>query len=141
MLNNVIQGTSKRPYNLQAQDDGHKEGGEDDQDVDTAGDPGAGEDGELRAAGHLLGLQPPPGLQLVLYTPVTAGQPLHTAGVCSTARGATLRRQAAVNPHLKPAENINCNFSISKFVLLVPRGLGNITVARVGYCWCPPSLP
>ena len=70
MLNNVIQGTSKRPYNLQAQDDGHKEGGEDDQDVDTAGDPGAGEDGELRAAGHLLGLQPPPGLQLVLDGPM-----------------------------------------------------------------------
>ena len=106
MLNNVIQGISERPYNLQAQDDGHKEGGEDDEDADTGGDPGAGEDGQLGAAGHLLSHQPPPGLQLVLYTSVTAGQPLHTAGVCSTARGAALGREAAVHPHLQPAENI-----------------------------------
>ena len=106
MLNNVIQGISKRPHDLQAQDDGHKEGGEDDEDADTGGDPGAGEDGQLGAAGHLLSHQPPPGLQLVLDTSVTAGQPLHTAGVCSTARGAALGREAAVHPHLQPAENI-----------------------------------
>ena len=106
MLNNVIQGISERPYNLQAQDDRHKDGGEDDEDADPAGDPGAGEDGQLRAAGHLLSHQPPPGLQLVLDTAVTAGQPLHTAGVCSTARGAALGREAAVHPHLQPAENI-----------------------------------
>ena len=88
--------------NLQAHDAGYKEDGEAEECVEADAEAGAGKDGELGAAGHLLQL-PPPGRHLVLDTGVAAGQPLHTAAVCSAAGGAALGAQAAAQPHAQPA--------------------------------------